>query len=334
MPQKRPPSWVFAKGKGKGKGKGKRQAVHSGITLDIAQQLDDVDPETAENIIEQHSFLKSFKSAQKGLQDKSMMEMLSMPAGLKAVEFAMTAIVSPTWTPTAAQLNMAGAFGKLMLLLGLPVHSDVVQVVDAQELAFNADLEETAARGLNAETFPDGARLLYIVEVDNSPVFKLGTFLTDYSRNRRGVLDRYRTRPTPPTLPADVPVNWAMTALTVRKAVVCRSEDPKPDFEIHRRLRDMAKTHGLILCGQTEFHDRALLFAAEAELDAVLELTAESMEPAAVEPDPVGNLDAVEPAAVQPTASVCNPGKMKKIKKGRKGKKKEFVGSIPFDWLK
>ena len=260
-------------GKGKGKGQGKSEAkdkapaVQPGITLDVAKQLGDVDSETAGRIVSSDPYLLDFRCTVKNEAGKGVLELLASPEGLKCAQMAMTAVCSDKWKPTRPQELLAAAMGHFMQLAGLRVPADVVPVAAKFKLEFDEGLANEPQ--LNRQEWPDQTRLLYIIEVEGSPVFKLGTFFVDYSHGRRTVLCRYfsnRGR-DPPAHPEGV--DWTRNKLTVRKVIVVPTADEEPDKEIHTRLRLMAKDKNLLSCGQTEFHDRALLLAAEAELESM-----------------------------------------------------------------
>jgi hypothetical protein len=117
-----------------------------------------------------------------------------------------------------------------------------------------APLQSIAANGpLIVQLLDDGCRYLYLVEVPNSPVFKLGTLKADHSRGRKTALDRF-----PPT-PTCCDVKWDPTTLVLKHLVKTALQPDEPDVPIHERLRAAAKEEHLLDCGQTEFHDRALM---------------------------------------------------------------------------
>ena len=320
----------------------KKKAVPPGIQLDVARRLGDVDAVAAARVVSDSVYLAAFRSSVKDCSGLGILELLASPAGLKCTQYAMTAICSPTWKPTAQQELLAAAMGHFMQLLNLEVPAKVLPVMEKCKLQFEVAMAKEPE--LNLKEWPDKTRVLYIIEVRNCSVFKLGTFLVDYKRKRRTVMCRYRRRDEPPTLPDSVDVDWSMEKLTVRRVIVVPVLPKNPDFDIHKRLRKMAKDKNLILCGETEFHDRALLLAAEAEFEAISSGAAEvalseaACPVAAVAARPVAALPvaAARPVAAVPVATSSSSSssggavvvQVSEQKKRARGK----VEAIKVDW--
>ena len=130
---------------------------------------------------------------------------------------------------------------------------------------------------LIVQLLDDGRRYLYLVEVPNSPVFKLGTLKADHSRGRKTVLDRFLNRTAPPTPTC---CEWDPTTLVLKHLVKTALQPDEPDVPIHERLRAASKEEHLLDCGQTEFHDRALMSKCRWLMD---ELDIDAAAPPAVE---------------------------------------------------
>jgi len=141
----------------------------------------------------------------------------------------MNAVCNPDMSPSAKQLHLIGIVGYLMQKLELDIPSPVFHLIDR----FTLHIME----------WPDKTVLMYILEVQGSPVFKLGAFKTNFNYNRTHVLRRYVKMNgelrNPPAFPAGITVDWKIENFIFRKVVVVKadmedSEDEGPKTKKHR----------------------------------------------------------------------------------------------------
>ena len=257
------------------------QAMASSLDLLFAMPLGDVTP-----VVEEFPYMKDFRCqvGSKGMDfdcaGKTLLELLAHDQGKKCMATCVKVVCTPEFEPSSNQLRLVAIVGFLMEKLGLEVPTEVHALVERFTL--------------HLKTWPDQTRLLYILEVKGAQVFKLGTFKINHAPRlmRTNVLRRYVKRDgalrNHPAFPKGVEVDWKLENLFFRKVVAVNAsefpDDPvsddeclqppakkkkvkSPDEPIHEQLRKIATRRLLINTGSTEFHDRALLFKAEALLD-------------------------------------------------------------------
>ncbi len=211
-----------------------------------------------------------------------LIEIMKTDEGRKVIDTAMQAVVSIArdlnWKSASQhQRDLAAAAGQLMDLLGFPLEPEIKALANEHAANFQSGdspsssscvSELTCQRHcpLILQALDDGCRYLYLIEVPNCPVFKLGTLKAEYSRGRKTVQDRFINR-TPPALPRCCDVKWDPNTLVLKHLVKTALEPIDPDVVIHERLRAAAKEENLLNCGQTEFHDRALFTKCKRLMD-------------------------------------------------------------------
>ena len=161
-----------------------------------------------------------------------------------------------TAPPTASQKHLVDAMCKLLQTMGIAVPDHLA--VDPAVSAVPTDADLTARRD-------EGKRGIYIIFVDDSFYFKLGTHkLQKKAFNPDGpcILDRYSNRPTPPSgMPPDT--IWEMERLSLCTWVYTREElGEAPDHAIHDALRKLATELSIPLAPKGEFHHMGMLCEA------------------------------------------------------------------------
>jgi hypothetical protein len=193
-----------------------------------------------------------------------LIDLVSSDDGRKVIDTSMQAVISVArglnWkSANQNQRDLAAAAGFLMDSMGYAVDPEIKSLATEHAANFRSGgSESSSSTRAPADVLDDGCRYLYLVEVPNAPVFKLGTLKADHSRGRKTVLDRFLNR-NDPALPTCCDVKWDPTKLVIKHVVKTVLEPQDPDVPIHEQLRAAAKEDGLLNCGKTEFHDRALL---------------------------------------------------------------------------
>ena len=209
-----------------------------------------------------------------------LIDLMKSEDGRKRIDVAMRGVISVArglgWKESNEhQRSLAAAVGHLMGLMKIGVEPEIASIAKQMSADFQPGGTSSSSRStvaecihpLNTKVLDDGCRYLYMIQVTDCMVFKLGTFLADHARGRKTMLDRYLGREKPPALPTCTPVNWLGDSLVVKHLMKTSIEDEKPDKPIHAKLRELAKDQDLLNCGQTEFHDRALWFNCKQMVD-------------------------------------------------------------------
>jgi hypothetical protein len=207
-----------------------------------------------------------------------LIDVMKTADGRKKIDVAMQATICSArgdgWkSSNDRQRSLGVAAGYLMVLMKMKVEPEIASIAIQTAADYQTGGTSSSSRSpvavnpLNTKVLDDGCRYLYMIQVPDCMVFKLGTFKADHARGRMTVLDRYLGREKPPALPTCTPVNWLGDALVVKHLVQTSTEDEKPDVPIHAKLRELAKAQELLECGQTEFHDRALWFNCKQLVD-------------------------------------------------------------------
>ena len=132
--------------------------------------------------------------------DKSLYELINHVDGQQTIDTAMQAVCSKSrglgWKVNQPQIPVAAAAGHLMQLMTMPIEPEIEELAKKKLAEFEASsadgtlpvststgVQETRTPRvepeLNTKVLMDKTRFLYLIEIEDCPVFKFGTYLTD-----------------------------------------------------------------------------------------------------------------------------------------------------------
>jgi hypothetical protein len=265
-------------------------SVNNDALKELGRRLDEID-----GIIDVDSDLKNFKYEMKDYPFDLKTLLRQYPVRVDTVFYSFRP--ERKTKPYPNQVKLAVVVCKLLEAMGIAVPEDVSAGIAPEAPAAPAAPLVSETLDLDprlTEKMEDG-RVIYIIFVDKSIYFKLGTYkLRKMQFNPDGpcILDRFSNRPTPPSgMPPDT--IWKMEKLSLCMRVYSRDDlGEAPDDAINKALRKLAGELSIPLAPQGEFHHMGML------CEAVKMVTAASVNAVSD-----GDVDLAAPEAVPEAAA-------------------------------
>jgi hypothetical protein len=259
-------------------------SVNNEALKELGRRLDEI-----EGIIDADAELKDFKYDMKQYPFDLKTLLRQYPYQVATVFYSFRP-ERPT-KPYPNQVKLAVVVCKLLEAMGIAVPEDVSAGLTPAAPAAPAVSETLDLDPSLTEKMEEG-RVIYIIFVDQSIYFKLGTYkLKKMQFNPTGpcILDRFSNRPTPPSgMPPDT--IWKMEKLSLCMRVYSRDDlGEAPDDAINKALRKLAGELSIPLAPPGEFHHMGMLCEAvkmvtAASVNAVSDGDADLAAPKAAVP--------------------------------------------------